>query len=233
MTTARHSLLALSNIIDHVRTLLIDTGDPRADPAHVLPKNTLFAIKEPFYKAGADGGYIIRIDHPSDLVQLDPRLEMIPDTLRSMSSELSRVPAAWKTEGNVAYKKLDYLAAIHAYTRGLQCCKYKESGAVKQDLHRNRPIANLQLGRHEVAAADALAALNMDDVDEKNGQNNGKSHFRAGRAFYHLGHFRVVSKEYVDIRLREKQVCFTASLHRICRLAAVEQILIDYRYRHR
>lgn len=44
--------------VDH---LALYNGDPALKPAQIMPKDTIFAIKEPFYKASASGGYIVRV----------------------------------------------------------------------------------------------------------------------------------------------------------------------------
>ena len=47
--------------VDH---LSLYNSDPKLKPAQVLPKDAVFAIKEPYYKALLAGGYVVRIGKP-------------------------------------------------------------------------------------------------------------------------------------------------------------------------
>lgn len=49
-----------------VDTLALYNADPKTKPNQVLPKDTVYAIKEPFYKASAGGGYLVRIGKSSN-----------------------------------------------------------------------------------------------------------------------------------------------------------------------
>lgn len=159
-------------------------------PDDLLPRDRVFAIKEPFYKATNDGGYAIRVDHPSNLVPLQSTDQRIPPALTPRSVELDKEASAWKQDGNAAYGTKDYRMAVELYTRGISACAIDEA-LLKYHLLRNRALMNHHLSRYEAAAADAAASIippghpgNSNTV-----QNNVKAWYRAGCAAYQLGLF--------------------------------------------
>lgn len=80
-------------------------------PVDILPKNIVIAVKEPFFKGTADGGFVIRIDHPSDAVFLEEDHAMYPDKWKVSRQDLRSSSIAWKLEGNAALKRQDYVKA--------------------------------------------------------------------------------------------------------------------------
>ena len=169
-----------------VDQLAVYNGDPKVAATQVLPHNTVFAIKEPYYKAAADGGYIVRVDHPSDLIKLQPTHNMVPAKLAPRLLELDEDALKYKNIGNAAFKTKDYLPALEAYTQGLNACS-NDDDLLRRDLYRNRSIVNTHICRYEQAATDAVSALFPNvNGDEANIKNNVKALFRAGRACYCL-----------------------------------------------
>lgn len=172
-----------------VDQLAVYNRNQNSSPTTVLPKGAVFAIKEPYYKAAATGGYIVCVDHPSDIFQVDSAHALIPLTLAPRLVEVNEDGSKFKTAGNAAYKQQNYSKAVEAYTRGIAVCSDQDK-MLRHDLRRNRSIANFYLGRYEAAAKDALRALYPEkDVDEKQLKDNVKALYRAGRAFYHLQDF--------------------------------------------
>lgn len=176
-----------------VNQMCVCNVDLDARAADVLPKGAIFAIKEPYYISGPENGYIVRIDHPSDLHRLTPAHPQVPFAFAPRVLELDAkaddVAFGFKADGNTAYKKKKYLSAVEAYTQGLGTCSAGNI-TLRRDLHRNRSIANFYLQRYEVAAKDAVDALHPSTAqDEKKAQENVKAMYRAGRAFYHLQEF--------------------------------------------
>jgi hypothetical protein len=57
------------------------------NPDDLLPVGTIMAVKEPFYKTAVNGDYTIRVDHPSDVVYLDPADERVPLAWQTSSSQ--------------------------------------------------------------------------------------------------------------------------------------------------
>ena len=156
----------------------------------LLPEDAVFAVKEPYYQVNGEGGYSLRIDHPSDLVRLSPRDPRIPQGICADMTENKKSALDWKTEGNTAYTAGQYLPAQYAYSRGLDHCRAAD-GPLEYDLLRNRAIVNIFLKRFVQAMEDAKAALIPIDgqEDEKAIALNSKAYERAGRAAYELGSY--------------------------------------------
>lgn len=181
-----------------VDQLAVYNCDSKAPPDYMLPKDTVFAIKGPFYKNANNGGYIIRVDHLSDLVQLQPTHAMVPMELLPRLLELDKDALRSKTTGNAAFKK-EYLKALDAYTEGLMCCSNDED-SLKRDLYRNRSIVNIYLHRYEAAFADATAAVIPNASDNETAtRNNVRALFRAGRASYVLGNYSEAKMQFEQL----------------------------------
>ncbi|KAK4543021.1 hypothetical protein LTR36_006019 [Oleoguttula mirabilis] len=188
-------LSSVQNVIEDehgdVDKLAVYNVDPTLDPEKLLPKGAIFAIKEPFYKTTADGGVSLRVDHPSDIIRLQPLDSNIPAGLSPRFVELDKSGADWKKEGNAAYASKDYIIAVDAYSQGLSACSADDE-VLKCDLLRNRAMVNLCLKRHESALSDAKNSVIAASVDNDGGammQLNSKAYYRAGRAAYELGQF--------------------------------------------
>jgi len=184
--------------VDRVAVYNTDTG---ITPERLLPKGAVLAVKEPFYKTTADGGYSLRVDHPSDLILLSASDALVPQQLAPRLIELDVPAPPLKVKGNDAYGKKDYHAAIDCYTQALAACSEAEE-PLRHDLHRNRAIVNLLLSRFEAALADAQAAIiEVDDAsDGKTAELNGKAYYRAARAAYCLRKFRQAQAYYQDVK---------------------------------
>lgn len=157
----------------------------------VLPRGVIFAVKEPYYKVTADGGYTIRVDHPTDLVRLEEDDALVPGDLRPKVIDLDKddeTALEWKAKGNAAFKAHDYSAAVDFWSKALDCCVEECQAKLRFDLHRNRSIANIHLQRYEAGLADAEAAVipTIDHMPTQDAKNNGKAYYRAGCAAYHL-----------------------------------------------
>ena len=156
----------------------------------VLPEGAIFAIKEPYYMATRNGHIGIRIDHPSHLVRLNPVDIRIPPGLCVGSTGSTKSVADWKKEGNAAYSAGDYLAALQAYSQGVDACG-SDDEVVRRDLFRNRAVVNMFLKRYNQALADAEAAVILTSSEAQEGDIalNIKAYERAGHSAYELGHF--------------------------------------------
>jgi tetratricopeptide (TPR) repeat protein len=180
----------------HVDQLAVYNTDPKATPDQVLPKGTIFAIKEPYYKTAASGGYLLRVDHPSDIIRLQPNDPLVPRELAPRVLELDKGALSYKNVGNESFKNKDYLSAFEAYTKGLTACDDNED-SLRRDLFRNRSIVSIYLQRYETAAADANDALISDACDDATvAKNNVKARYRAGRAFYCLENYSEAHKQF-------------------------------------
>lgn len=182
-------------------------------PEQLLPKGQLVAVKEPYYKATADGGHVVRVDHPSDLLLLRPEDDIIPLQLRPKLLELVNSPAYWKAKGNAAFKAGDYRGAVDLYSKGLEqpqndpiCSQGQEEGVgslLRLDMFRNRAQANIYLGRYESALADAEASIIAADVssdgEARHVKSNAKSFYRVGIAAYHLQQYAKAREQFETI----------------------------------
>ena len=171
--------------------LALYNTDVAARAEELLPEGAIFAIKEPYYMANANRSYSIRVDHPSDLVQLSPLDIQVPRGVCANLVEFDKSALDWKKEGNVAYSAENYLAALQAYSLGLDACSFEDI-TIKHDLLRNRAIVNMFLKRFEQALADAKAAIipAKERGDDGAIALNSKAYERAGRAAYELGRFQ-------------------------------------------
>ena len=161
-------------------------ADRNADPAYIFPKNTVFAIREPFYKINPTAICGIRIDHPSDLIQGPATRSLIPIELTFGALSLDQDALAFMQIGNGAWRERRYFAAVQAYTDGLKVCA-AEDDSLRYELYRNKAIVNIKLLRHETACSDALAAIVPEPNQEDAAlQLNAKAHYQASRGPYCL-----------------------------------------------
>lgn len=159
----------------------------------VLPKNATLAVKEPYYHLTVDGRVLIRIDHPSDLIQLKSDSSLIPESMVSGSMPSSS-PTEMKEMGNQAFKRCDWQAALDFYSAALGLKQL--SDGLRRTLHRNRSQARINLGHYELAVQDAVAAIIPGDhLCREHKSQNAKSLYRAGRAAYELSDF-LAAKQY-------------------------------------
>ena len=228
-------MLSVQNAIEdetgNVERLAIYNGDPYLAPTQVLPKDAIVAVKEPYYKVTGDGSVTIRVDHPSDILLLDATHAMVPASLLPRLVELDKDALAYKNEGNTAYGKNDYLAAVGLYTKGIELCA-ADSGDedLRRDLLRNRSLVNTLLGRFETARTDAITSLSPEvnglvssfdalqlgpsvDLNPEiwsKGKSNHvvkndiKGLYRAGRAAYELGDYVGAERHFEDALLLDE-----------------------------
>lgn len=158
-----------------------------------LPKNAVVAVKEPYYTSTMDGGVLIRIDHPSDLIQLGSDNSLIPSSLVS-PPPTSLSSTELKEMGNAAFKRRDWEIAADCYSTALGV--NQDNDDLRRTLHNNRSQARINLGHYELAVQDALVALGQGDhVSDENKSRKMKALQRAGQAAYELGDF-LAAKQY-------------------------------------
>lgn len=181
--------------------LAIYNTESSAKEGELFPEDAVFVVKEPYYQVNGEGGYSLRIDHPSDLVRFSPRDPRVPQDICANMDEIDKSAQEWKIEGNTAYSAGQYLPAVYAYSRGLDAC-----GAVdvplEQDLLRNRAVVNIFLKRFEQALEDAKAALIP--IESQEGERaitlNSRAYERAGRAAYELGRYEAAEASIKRMR---------------------------------
>ncbi|KAL8823300.1 MAG: hypothetical protein Q9191_005988 [Dirinaria sp. TL-2023a] len=158
----------------------------------VLPQKTVWIVKEPYFKVMNDGGYGIRVDHISDLVQLSDGDERIPEIWRPRISELEQGAIALKDDGNNALKAGKMYEAVSRYTKGLNQAQEAEQ---RRLIQLNRSLANLRLGAYDQALEDAGYSRNASD-------NSEKGFYRAARSLYELGRFDESNDTYSSLLAR-------------------------------
>ncbi|KAK5693418.1 hypothetical protein LTR97_009987 [Elasticomyces elasticus] len=151
-----------------------------ADPylVDMLPASTLFFLKEPFLTRGATGKSVIRVDHPTDIVDIDS----LPKSLSSIASDQSATLTAleWKDIGNGYFTKQQYFKAGQAYQSAL---KAGAEDRLRLDVSRNLARVELALGKYEAARTNAIAAVSSDPALKA---LDVKAYFRAASASYQL-----------------------------------------------
>ncbi|RMY11407.1 hypothetical protein D0868_03153 [Hortaea werneckii] len=167
----------------------------------LLPTDAVFAVKEPYCGVAA-GGACLRVDHPSDLVRVYPGDTLMPKSLHSGPSDLSKTLEDRKREGNAAYLAKSYPAAEEAYSQGLMKCP-EHDDKVRCDLFRNRALVNMFLKRYDRALKDAKHSIICQDeklyqsAEDPRKASDAKAWYRAGRAAYELG-FWIYARKYFE-----------------------------------
>jgi len=189
---------AIEDELGDVERLAIYNLLPTVAPNDILPFGAIVAVKEPYYKLTADGGLIVRVDHPSDLVSLKPDNEIIPPRLAPRIIEVELSALSLRADGNAAFRRGDWQLAVDCYSDALEADSLEGDDDLRRTLHRNRAGANLRLGHYELAIADALAAIiPPENTSEAAKDANIKALYRAGKAAYEMGDFPQ-AKEHFD-----------------------------------
>lgn len=93
------------------RLTVYNLEDLWIDP--VITKEAVIAIKQPCWSPVSNGGYHIRVDHPSDLVLLDPTSKLVPLIWKPTEKvEMARTAEEWKTEGSLMFLKKKFRRAL-------------------------------------------------------------------------------------------------------------------------
>ncbi|CAK7210829.1 hypothetical protein SBRCBS47491_000910 [Sporothrix bragantina] len=217
---------AVEDVYGSVERLAVYNVLPTVKPEALLPKNTIVAIKEPYYKRTGDGGLFVRVDHPTDLAVLRAGDALMPQAWAPLVDRAVDVKAL-KRRGNREFGKKQWLLAEETYTEALDelgRSQYVNDGVDDKDnddhnlcktLHRNRAAARLNLGRYELAREDALNSVILDSADRASDNDtvaaNSKALYRAGQAAYFLGdytqaqqHFQAAIDLYGDAETETK-----------------------------
>lgn len=178
------------------KTVFATTGFPmsleisHANPTLVRHRllsrpKVVLAINEPFFTRSEHAGFVLRLDHLSDMLLLHLPHRPAPQFFKH-TEPLFSLPSApnLKNFGNKLLKQGKPLAAEFVYTHALHTIKDTDV-ELKLDLHRTRAEARLRLGPNDGAKGDALLAV-IDAADERSLQLNGNAFYRAGRASYEL-----------------------------------------------
>ena len=92
------------------RLTVCNLEDSKIDP--ILPIDSVLAIKQPTWTRAPGGSYYIRVDHPSDLVCLDPEDEEVPSPWRKVQEVAPpNKVASYKREGDMMFLKKKFRKA--------------------------------------------------------------------------------------------------------------------------
>lgn len=87
---------------DAARLTVCNPEDSMIDP--IIQYGSIVAIRQPCWSRIPQGGYHIRVDHPSDLVFLDQGDEAVPQKWRKNELlDASKDAAEWKKEGDMMF----------------------------------------------------------------------------------------------------------------------------------
>ncbi|KAF5575098.1 TPR domain-containing protein [Fusarium pseudoanthophilum] len=146
----------------------------------ILCPNMVCILKEPFFKCATDGTYSLRVDHPSDIIQLDGADDRIPSHWRPSMVISSENSTDIRKQGNHAVQAKKWAEALRLYSSAIQAAQNLEE---RQLAFLNRSLANLNIDRPKQALLDAEKATNPTMPSEK-------CLFRKARALYELGDYQ-------------------------------------------
>lgn len=93
------------------RLTVCNLEDSPIDP--IITLDSFLVVKQPCWNRTIDDGYHIRVDHPSDLVILDQKSELIPKAWRiEKATHDSGTYASWKKEGDMMFLKKKFRKAL-------------------------------------------------------------------------------------------------------------------------
>ncbi|KAF2112352.1 hypothetical protein BDV96DRAFT_649151 [Lophiotrema nucula] len=143
---------------DAARLTISNLEDTMVDP--ITPEGTLLAVKQPCWTRLADGGYHIRVDHPSDLTLLRSDDKLVPSAWRAVKEvDKSKNVTAWKKEGDMSFLKKQFRKALECYENGLAYLEMHPSLTSAIDLYRKKSGVNIILLRLDDAIKDLSSAI--------------------------------------------------------------------------
>ncbi|KAK7959153.1 uncharacterized protein PG986_004007 [Apiospora aurea] len=149
---------------------------------HILYKDRVCVLKEPFFKGTTDGTYSLRVDHVNDIIWLAPDDEHVPAKWRRQQIAAPNESLEARMRGNKAVQNNNWAEAQRLYSTAVSSAATLEEARLA---HLNRSLANLNLGRFEDALSDAMKGVQ----DEKPNESE-KALFREARALYRMERYR-------------------------------------------
>ena len=67
---------------------------------NILSKESVIIVKEPYFKLGTNGQYVIRVDQPTDIVWLSDNDPRMPAKWRVLRAGMTNAAEHWKKKGN-------------------------------------------------------------------------------------------------------------------------------------
>jgi hypothetical protein len=68
-----------------------------------VPQGSILAVKEPYYKYSGDDDYMICVDHPSDIILLEPDDPLVPSAFQSDEPSVLKTALEWRQAGDKAF----------------------------------------------------------------------------------------------------------------------------------
>lgn len=169
-----------------VRLAIYNAAPFQADIKKLYPMGTKVAVKEPYFKIANDGGLIIRVDNPANVVKLMIHKGKPTESLLHLDVEDVR------KEGNKCFREQNWNAAAEHYTKCIDAAllQLKDSSSNGNNniidclLHAysNRAETWLQIKEFKWALEDSNDALRIDI-------GHLKALYRKGRALLGLKHY--------------------------------------------
>ncbi|KAH7407333.1 hypothetical protein BKA64DRAFT_705742 [Cadophora sp. MPI-SDFR-AT-0126] len=155
-------------------------GEDVRPAAEILKKDSILLLKEPYFKCVGDGGYGLRVDHPTDIVWLSHNDPLVPSAWRATQIESAKNALEWKQKGNDEVKEGNFREAIEYYTAALDASPIFAEAEV---IHNNRALAHLTLKQYDAALQDTTFI--SDPV-----ARSEKALYRGSLALYNLSRFQ-------------------------------------------
>ncbi|ORY11442.1 hypothetical protein BCR34DRAFT_601385 [Clohesyomyces aquaticus] len=153
------TVLVVEDEVGDVARLTISNLEHTAiDP--IVSESGILAVKQPCWSRLVDGGYHIRVDHPSDLVILEGGDEIVKEDWRVREERREgRDADEWKKEGDMMFLKKMFRKALVCYNHGLHHLSTHPNAPLQIDLHRKKCGVNIVLLRLDAAATDLSLAI--------------------------------------------------------------------------
>ncbi|CAG8983418.1 hypothetical protein HYALB_00000586 [Hymenoscyphus albidus] len=161
----------------------------------ILKDKSVIILKEPYFKVATSGGYLIRVDQPTDIAWLADDDSRIPEKWRKPDVSIQQSADYWKKRGNELIGKENFFEAIEMYSRALRS---SPTSAEQEFLHNNRALANLRIEAFDAALSDVSFVSNPNDRSEK-------GLYRGALALYGLGTAGKQELERTRLRLLEQE----------------------------
>ncbi|OSX59446.1 hypothetical protein POSPLADRAFT_1035719 [Postia placenta MAD-698-R-SB12] len=165
----------------------------------LFPVGTIFAIREPTFKAPTMGNYpIVRVDSPSDIILVSPGHSVLKGVVWRTDNPSSKILAvstidSCRNRGNALFQASHWLPAALVYSRGLV------ANPKATVLLSNRAEAYLRLGFWSGTIADAKRVRTSPDAPEA---LRNKAMFREAKAEYARGNYGTAE----DLFLQQQSV---------------------------
>lgn len=171
-----------------VRLAIYNAATSQEDIKRLFPRGDKVAVKEPYFKIASDGGLLIRVDNPANVLKF--AIE------KGKRTELHVDVDDLRKEGNRCFREQKWDAATENYTKCIDAAllQLKKSSGNNNNIntcllqaYSNRAETRLQMKEFELALKDTDQALGIDS-------SNLKALYRKGRALIGLRQYAAACK---------------------------------------